>query len=84
MFHKVEGNTHLHPLNNPTYGVIFFAGDAEDVAFVVVRAAVGEVGVVVASTDGSVDGVRGDVGKVSELYEDGDDVQCHLLLVVQS
>ena len=69
-----------HPLNYSYDGVIFFAGDAEGIAFVVVRAAVGEVGVVVASADGFVDGVHGDVGKVSELYEEGDDVQSHLLV----
>lgn len=40
----------------------------------------GEVGVVVASADSSVDGIHGDVGNVSELYEEGDDVQSHLLV----
>ena len=54
--------------------------DAESGAVVVVRAVVSEVRAVVASADGFVDGVHGDVGKVSELYEEGDDVECHLLV----
>ena len=66
----------LTPLNYSYDGIIIFGGDAEGVA-VVVRAVVGEVSVVVTSTDGCVDLVHGDV-LLSELYEEGDDVECHL------
>lgn len=51
----------LTPLNYSYDGIIFFGGDAEGVAFVVVRALVGEVSVVVASADGCVDLVHGDI-----------------------
>ena len=50
----------LTPLNYSYDGIIIFGGDAEGVA-VVVRAVVGEVSVVVTSTDVCVDLVHGDV-----------------------
>lgn len=48
-------------LNYSYDGIIFFGGDAEGGAVVVVRAAVDEVSVVVTSADVCVDLVHGDV-----------------------
>ena len=57
----LRGASYLsHPLNYSYDGIIIFGGDAEGVA-VVVRALVGEISVVVTSTDGCVDLVHGDV-----------------------
>lgn len=57
----IRGASHpSHPLNYSYDGIIFFGGDAEGVA-VVVRALVGEISVVVTTTDGCVDLVHGDV-----------------------
>ena len=65
------------PLNYSHDGIIFFGGDAEGGAVVVVRFVVDEVRVVVTSADGCVVLVHGDI-EFSELYEEGDDVECHL------